>query len=711
MVGDLTEGTQIQRRECQLLVALDDPSERAKANDLMRQAGFVVLESEGGRQALTIFEEKRPDIVLLDITMPDMDSYEVCAYLRSLNGGEHAGVFILIGIDDIQSINRAFDAGATDLVAKPIDWANLAQRVRSILHSASSRELLQKNEEKRRVLIHPMPDLLLQLDSTGRILDLKVPKGFDMSSFPVGMIGKNINEILAAKTSQDALKLTLQTGEMQIFEHRFQLDQAKYSYECRIVRSGEDQALAIIRDITDKKQAEAKLLKLAYSDPLTGLLNRHSFKFLLNKALEQAKRYDRLMAIMFLDLDRFKRINDSLGHDVGDLLLKRVGERISETLRKSDSTARSGAVRSNTLSRVGGDEFIILLSEMNDVQNATNVAQRVLHSLSKPFVVGEHEIFLTASIGVTIYPHNGQDVETLLKHADTAMYQAKDQGRNNIQLYSTPMRTASFNALDLETKLRKALDRQEFVLYYQPQVDVQTGEVLGTEALVRWQRPGNEIISPAEFIPLAEEFGMIGALGEWVLLEACRQNKEWQDMGYCDLRVAVNLSALQFRERNISRDVTKALEISGLDPSYLELELTESAIMQDIEASLASLRSFKDMGVTIAIDDFGTGYSSLSHLRRFPLDAIKIDRSFIKDIVNNQDDATISTAIIAMAHSLNLRVVAEGIETEEQLHLLFSKGCNEGQGYLFSRPLPRNEIAKFLSTHGTNWEDRTIYLW
>lgn len=432
---------------------------------------------------------------------------------------------------------------------------------------------------------------------------------------------------------------------------------------------------------------------------------------LLKKALEEAKRHDRLMAIMFLDLDRFKRINDSLGHNVGDLLLKCVGDRISETLRKGDSTARFGAIPSNTLSRLGGDEFIILLSEMSDVQDATNVAQRVLHSLSRPFVIGEHEIFITASIGVTIFPHNGQDVETLLKNSDTAMYKAKERGRNNIQLYSAPMGTAVSNTLDMETKLRKALDRQEFVLHYQPQVDIQTGEILGTEALVRWQRPGNKIISPAEFIPLAEEIGMIGELGEWVLLEACRQNKEWQDMGYCDLRVAVNLSALQFRERNVSRDVTKALELSGLDPSYLELELTESAIMQNVEATLVSLRSFKEMGVTIAIDDFGTGYSSLSYLRRFPLDALKIDRSFIKDMVVNQDDDALATAIIAMAHSLELRVVAEGIETEKQLHLLFSKRCDHGQGYLFSQPLPKDRMEKFLLTHGTNWADRTIYLW
>ncbi len=711
MVGDLTEKTQIHRKKCQLLVALDDPSERAKTTDLMRKAGILTLESAGGRQTLSVFQEKRPDIVLLDISMSDMNSFEVCACLRNMNGGQQASIFILTDIDDLQSINRAFDAGATDLVAKPIDWANLVQRMHPLLHSVSSSELLQESEKKRHALIRSMPDLLIQLDSTGRILYFMVPKGFDMSPFPVGMIGRNINEILGADISQDALNRTLQRGEMQIFEHRLQFDQTNYDYECRIVEGGEGQSLAIIRDITDKKRIEERLLQLAYRDPLTGLLNRQSFKLLLKKALEQAKRYDRLMAVMFLDLDRFKRINDSLGHKVGDLLLKCVGERISETLRRSDSTARFGAVPSNTLSRLGGDEFMVLLSEMSGLQDATNVAQRILHSLSKPFVLGEHEIFITASIGITIYPHNGHDVETLLKNSDAAMYKAKEHGRNNIQLYSTPMGTAVSNTLDLETKLRKALDRQEFVLHYQPQVDIQTGEILGTEALVRWQRSENQIISPAEFIPLAEEIGMIGALGEWVLLEACRQNKKWQDMGYCDLRVAVNLSALQFRERNVTRDVTNALEASGLDPSHLELELTESAVMHNVEASLASLRAFKEMGVTIAIDDFGTGYSSLSYLRRFPIDAVKIDRSFIKDIVVNQDDAALAAAIIAMAHILDLRVVAEGIETEQQLHLLFAKRCNHGQGYLFSKPLPVDKMEKFLLTHGTNWADRTIYLW
>jgi PleD family two-component response regulator len=326
MMRDSTEETRINGGDCQLLVAMTDPFERAKATDLMQKAGIMAFESEGDLQALTIFEEKRPDIVLLDITMPDMDSFEVCAYLRSLNGGKQPSIFILTDIGDIQSINRAFEAGATDLVTKPVDWVNLAQRVHFVLHSASSRELLQENEEKRSVLIHSMPDLLIQLDSTGKVLYFKVPKGFDMSSFPVGLIGRNISEILGANIPQDALRRALQTGEIQIFEHGIQCDQSKYSYECRIVRSGEDEALAIIRDITDKKRVEDKLLKLASRDPLTGLLNRQSFKFLLKKSLEQAKRYNRLMAIMFLDLDRFKRINDSLGHNVGDLLLKSVGE-------------------------------------------------------------------------------------------------------------------------------------------------------------------------------------------------------------------------------------------------------------------------------------------------------------------------------------------------------------------------------------------------
>lgn len=711
MPGDRAADTPMQRIEPQLLVALHDPSERAKATYLMRQAGFTVLETEGGRQALSIFEDNRPDIVLLDTMMPDMDSYEVCICLRAMKGGERAGIFLFLDLDGPQAINRAFDAGATDLVAKPVDLENLALRMRSIVPSAASKELAQENKDKRFVFNHSMPDLLLALDSTGTILDMKVPKGFDMSSFPVGVIGRNISEVHNGAIVHDALNLTFETGEVQIFEHQFQSDKSKYSYECRIVKDGENQALAIIRDITDKKHLETKLLKLAYSDTLTGLLNRNSFKLVLNKALEQAKRHNRLLAVMFLDLDRFKRINDSLGHNVGDLLLRCVGERISEILRKSDSTARFGAVRSNTISRLGGDEFIILLSEIRDAQDATNVAHRVMDTLVNPFVLGGHEIFVTTSIGVAIYPDNGQDGETLLKNADTAMYKAKETGRNNIQLYSTPKRTASLNAFDLETKLRKALDREEFVLCYQPQVDIQTGQILGTEALVRWQRPENEIISPEEFIPLAEEIGMIGELGEWVLFEACKQNRLWQDLGYCDLRVAVNLSAHQFRQRDIFRDVTKALEVSGLDPSYLELELTESAIMQDTEASLASLRRFKEMGVTIAIDDFGTGYSSLSYLRRFPLDALKIDRTFIKDIVTNQDDIIIVTAIIAMAQSLKLRVIAEGIETQEQLHWLFYKGCNEGQGYLFGKPLTKDVMGKFLITHGTNWKNRTIYLW
>lgn len=694
-----------------VLVVDRNPAARTDASNFLRQAGFIVFESESLPHALELFEQHSPDIVLLELTMSEPNSFEVFDLLRRLKGGDWSGILILTEPDDLESINRALESGAADFITKPINPVLLVQRVRSIWRSICQREeQAQKSEAKNRALIQAIPDLILQLDPIGIIQDLEVPQGFDMSAFPAVLIGRNICEILSAETFPNALKQTLQTGKMQAIE-RLQLGQTKRNYECRLVKSGENQSLAILRDITVRKQTEEKIINMAYRDPLTGLLNRHSFRVLLDKAIEQAKRYNRLMAFMFLDLDRFKHINDSLGHHVGDLLLRRVGERILETLRKSDSVARFSRAPANIVSRLGGDEFTILLTEIKHVDDAVNVARRVLESFSGPFTINMRDIFVTISIGVAIYPNNGQDMDTLLKSADTAMYNAKEQGRNNVQLYSDSMGSISFRRFDLESKLRKALDRREFMLYYQPLVDIRVGEILGTEALIRWQSPELGIVSPADFVPIAEEIGLIGPIGEWVLIEACRQNKAWQDLGHTELSVAVNLSSLQFKQRDIFDDVAKALEISGLDPSCLELELTESAIMENVESSLATLQRFRALGVKVSVDDFGTGYSSLSYLKRFPIDALKIDRSFVKDILTNHDDAAIATAIIAMAQSLNLKVIAEGIETKEQLDFLSSRRCDKAQGYFFSIPLPTNEMTKLLETEGTKWKERTLYLW
>ncbi len=462
-------------------------------------------------------------------------------------------------------------------------------------------------------------------------------------------------------------------------------------YEGRMLR------ITAIRDITERKEAEERIRYLAYYDSLTGLPNRTFYKELVSRSLLLAKRHHWTIAILFIDLDYFKRINDTLGHDIGDQLLRTVGDLVKTCIRKSDFIARSEQDElENVVARLGGDEFIVLLNEIAHSQDASRVARRILKELAQPFNLAGHEVFVTASIGIALYPLDGNDAENLLKNADVAMYHAKNQGRNNYQFYTQSMNATSLQRLDLENDLRKALDRNEFLLYYQPTVDVQTGAIIGAEALVRWKHPEKGMISPVEFIPLAEETGLIVPIGEWVLRTACIQNKAWQDAGNKPLRMSVNLSSRQFDQEGLLEIVSNALHDSGFDPRYLELEITESTIMKNPEKAATTLQKLKDMGICLSIDDFGTGYSSLGNLRRFPLDTLKIDRSFVMNITTNSDDAAITTAIIAMAQSLKLRVIAEGVEAEEQRTFLRDLGCHEMQGYLFSQPLAAHDFFVLL---------------
>ncbi len=446
------------------------------------------------------------------------------------------------------------------------------------------------------------------------------------------------------------------------------------------------------RDITKRKQAEERLHYLANFDSLTGLPNRPLFSDRLSQALQRASWHKRSVAVLFLDLDRFKNINDTLGHAFGDLVLKNVSERLTACIREGD-----------TVARLGGDEFVLILDNLAQEEDTRLIAQKILGALSSPFSVEGHEFFITTSIGIALYPNDGNTYESLIKNADTAMYRAKEKGKNNYQHYSPALNAKISERLALETNLRRALERNEFELHYQPLVAPAWGQVVGVEALLRWKRPGIGMIPPSEFIPVAEETGLILPIGEWVLRTACAQNKAWHSAGLPPIRMAVNLSGGQFQQHNLVETISNILHETGLSPEFLELELTESIIMKSTEVTVTMLRRLDALGIKISVDDFGTGYSSLSYLKRFPVSTLKIDRTFVGDLTTDPDDKAIVKAIITLAHSLKLGVVAEGVETREQLNFLRSLQCDYVQGKLFSTPLPADDVARLLA-HKQPWD-------
>lgn len=444
---------------------------------------------------------------------------------------------------------------------------------------------------------------------------------------------------------------------------------------------------AIERNRLLEQLEESKRLQrhLAYHDALTILPNRHLLHDRLQQALAQSKRSGKLAALLFLDLDGFKRINDTLGHGIGDLLLKSVAKRLKTTVRQVD-----------TVARLGGDEFTIVLLEINHAQDAKDVAQKILKVISQPYKIEEHELFVTASVGISIYPDDGSDIESLIRKADIAMYRAKGQGKNNYQVYNLSMDAKFFERLTLENSLRKAVENEELVAYYQPQVDLRTGEITGVEALVRWQHQKFGLVPPDKFIPLAEETGVILEIDEWMMKTACRQIKNWEREGIANIRVAVNLSTRQFRQKNLTEKVAQILNDSAVQPKNLCLEITENEVMHNIETTVEILQALKKMGVLLSLDDFGTGYSSLSYLKRFPIDILKIDRTFVNGIPSDRDDTAISTAIVVLAHSMELKVIAEGVEKSEQIAFLQSLQCDEIQGFYFSRPLNAETVTDLL---------------
>ncbi len=539
-----------------------------------------------------------------------------------------------------------------------------------------------------------IPDLLFELDLDGCCHACHSART-DLPAAPiVDLLGKNISDVLPAGAVTIIMSALLEAQEKGLSSGKqleLELPQGKLWFELSVSRKHVDSGLeprfiVLARDITERKAAEQRILNLAHYDSLTGLPNRALLADRMRVAIKRAARQSTRLAVLFVDLDRFKPINDSLGHDIGDQLLKGVAERMQASVRSVD-----------TISRVGGDEFVILLSEIETTDDTARVAEKLIRGLSQPYAIDGHELLITASVGICIYPDNGKQSNVLLRNADAAMYSAKEAGRNRYQFYSDDMTVRTIERLSLEHDLRGAAQRGEIFIVYQPQIELATRRIIGAEVLMRWQHPVYGSISPARFIPIAEDSGLILVIGEWILGEACRQVRQWRDSGLLDICVSVNVSAVQFRQGDFVKVVERALEESGISPNSLELELTESVVMQGVELSVQKLREIEALGVRVAIDDFGTGHSSLSYLRQFTVDRLKIDQSFVHELPGNADAEAIAGAIVAMGLSLGLRIIAEGVETEAQAQFLQKVLCKEGQGYLYARPMTANEFEGWVA--------------
>jgi diguanylate cyclase (GGDEF)-like protein/PAS domain S-box-containing protein len=639
-----------------------------------------------------------PDIVLSDFAMPHFDGLSALGIVRKIRP-DTPFIFVSGTIGEETAI-ESLRGGATDYVLKT-NLSRLPSAVQRALKDAAERVTLRETEEALRlrdraveasvnpVLIVSAADPDMPLVYVNRAFERVT--GYSRNE----VIGRNSRLLQGDDRDQPELdKIRHAIGEHrdgQAVLRNYRKDGSLFWNKLYITpvhdpRSGlVTHFVGVQHDITEVKRYQEELEHQANHDALTGLANRNLLKDRLQQSLALGHRYDRSFSLAFIDIDNFKLINDSLGHGVGDRLLQIAGERLATCVREGD-----------TVARLGGDEFVLLVTEQGSDESIYRVVQRIMTAISQPFVLDQREFKVTCSVGIASFPRDGEDPETLLRNADTAMYRAKDLGRNTFQLYSSDMNANFGERLTLETDLWKALERGEFVLHYQPKVDLRTGEIIGMEALLRWKHPVNGLVPPGKFIPVAEESSLIVQIGRWVLHEACAQNKAWQNDGLRFVPVAVNISARQLHDRDLVETVRSTLRSTGLGAEYLEIELTESAVMLNIDETVNTLAALRGMDVRISLDDFGTGYSSLSYLKRFPVTGLKIDQSFVRDLVSDPDDAAIVRAIVAVAQELMLDVTAEGVETAEQAAFLKLHRCTEAQGYYFARPMPANEMRTLL---------------
>lgn len=798
-----------------VLVVEDDEAARLTTSITLERAGYKVIEAADCASAREKFSEQRPDIVLLDVLLPDGDGFQLCRELLASPGGKDLPIAMVTGLDDIDSIHRAYESGATDFITKPVSWGTLPYRIQFILRASKAFRDVSISEGKTRALLAGIPDIILRIDRDGHVIDMQVGAYVnDMEEWVIhdpetgeGHLPGPVYRTLAAPIR----RVFAGQGE-QLVEFEWTQKNHLRTWETRLILRERDEMVMVVRDITQRKQQEAELrlwakvfegsneailitdaklrivlvnktyekimgfseaevlgvdtakigaqlhshgffrnlvsvLKergywqgelincrkngerfptwysisqvltaegqpenyiaifsdiserkksreridfLAHHDSLTELPNRALLNDRLEMAINTAKRRNEKVGILFIDLDRFKNINDSLGHAAGDQILRQTAARLTAAVRNDD-----------TVARLGGDEFVVLLPRVRDERSLAEVAIKLREELLKPYTLEDMPLHLSPSIGIAVYPDDGDTPSALIKNADAAMYLAKEKGRNNYQFYTPILNARTLDRLKLEYDLRSALDQGQFELHYQPQIDVHSKRVYGAEALVRWRHPERGLVPPNHFIPIAEEIGLIIPLGAWVIAEAARQVKQWRAR-FGELVVSVNISALQFHQAGFLNEVQGILEQAGTAPSSLELELTESMLMSDMEVSIQVLQAFRDLGYRIAIDDFGTGFSCLNYLRRLPVNILKIDQSFVRDMQTDNASLAIVTSIIRLAESLGMETIAEGVETADESAVLSSQGCHLMQGYHFSKPLPVAQFEQWLQQWDNN---------
>ncbi len=703
-------------REMPVVLILDDRVTNRNIYSRLAASigGGTTVEAFGDAlEALDWIERNPVDLIITDYKMPRMDGAEFVRQVRDKPACVDVPVIVITAYNDRSFRLRALEAGATDFLLSPADHYEFTTRVRNLLelrrqqqivkqrarslereleHSERSREeLLRNSREALAQVIDTVPAMISAADRDGRCVFVNAYRAALAGSTPAALVGQDPGEPFGRAHSERSRaldRLVFQSAEpLPSYEEEL--------LDCNGVRrvflttkaplrdadGTVNSVLTTALDITDRKLAESRLRHLAHHDGLTDLPNRVLLRERLQRELARGRRGGRAFALHFLDLDRFKAVNDALGHHLGDRLLGQVADRLRALARAGD-----------TVARLGGDEFAILQAGVDEPEDAAALARRTIAALAEPFQCDGQEFRLSASIGITLHPRDGADVDELLRNADLAMYQAKDEGRDLFRFFAADMDRRAREAMALEAELHTALARGQFLLHYQPQVNLRTGRIVGAEALLRWQRPGVGLSRPGDFLSLAEETGLIGPINDWVLRAACTEAASWQQRGLPPLRISVNLSPVQFRKHDVRRTVTAALEESGLNPRLLDLELTEGILLENDEKVAEVLRDLRRLGVRFSIDDFGTGYSSLNYIKNFPVDRLKIDQSFIRNLRTDPSDTAIVRAIINLGHSLRLAVIAEGVETVEQVTQLIAEGCDEIQGHYYSEPVPAEEL-------------------